>query len=276
MSKKLMILAAGMSSRMKSSTSDLINKEQFIQANNYPKCMIEIGKDKTPFLEFLIKNAIKSKINEICLIINEKDQVTKNYLLDKNFNVKIKFVIQAIPQLQKKPMGTADAVLQGINKCKLWGNDSFIVCNSDNLYSTNVFSSLLNSSFPNAMIEYEFNKLGLDSQRIHAFSIINKDSNGYLLKIIEKPNILQVKNYTKKGHVGVSMNIFKLKPKDILPYLKKCPINTLRNEKELPMAVQMMVNNNKKMKVISKSEKVADLTEKSDIINIEKLINYIG
>jgi glucose-1-phosphate adenylyltransferase len=69
------------------------------------------------------------------------------------------------------------------------------------------------------------------------------------------------------------MNIFKLKTAHILPYLKQCPIHSVRNEKELPTAIQMMVDENPQiLKTIPMSEVVPDLTNKSDIAEIEKYL----
>lgn len=273
MHRKLMILAAGMSSRMKTSTSNLINSSQNDQANNRPKCMIEVGENNTPFLEFLLYNATSARISEICIVQNEKDLFTQNYLSDKFLDIKFNFVTQKIPQNQLKPMGTADAVLQGIQKCKHWIDQTFVACNSDNLYSENAFKALFDSQSHNAMIDYNFNALGVEDQRIHAFSVIDKDDDGCLTKIVEKPTMEEINTTSKNGRIGVSMNIFKLKATDILPYLEQCPIHSTRKEKELPTAIQMMVDENPQiLKTIPMSEVVPDLTNKSDIAEIEKYL----
>ena len=48
-----MILAAGMSSRMKKSESDELNKSKIDEANKKSKSLISFGKDDKPFIYFL-------------------------------------------------------------------------------------------------------------------------------------------------------------------------------------------------------------------------------
>ena len=151
-----MILAAGMSSRMKTSSSRLINKNQARQANNRPKCMIEIGQSKIPFLKILLNNIIASDVEEVCLVLNEHDSITKKFINSQNIDLKFNFVIQKISPKTNKPMGTADAILQGLNGCTHWRECQFLVCNSDNLYSKDAFQLLLSSPYKNAMIDYDF------------------------------------------------------------------------------------------------------------------------
>ena len=190
-----MILAAGMSSRMKQSSADNLNPSQIKQANSRPKCMIEIGSKKQPFLIYLLDNAQKSGCDEVCLVLNKKDQFTESYFNQHELlGIKIRYVYQAIPEERNKPLGTADAVLQGINGCPKWRDSSFIVCNSDNLYSVNVFKLLLESLADNAMIDYDFSALGVEENRIHSFSVIQKAGDGRLINIIEKPDALEVES----------------------------------------------------------------------------------
>ena len=105
-----MILAAGMSSRMKQSSADNLNPSQIKQANSRPKCMIEIGSKKQPFLIYLLDNAQKSGCDEVCLVLNKKDQFTESYFNQHELlGIKIRYVYQAIPEERNKPLGTADA-----------------------------------------------------------------------------------------------------------------------------------------------------------------------
>ena len=51
-----------------------------------------------------------------------------------------------------------------------------------------------------------------------------------------------------------------------------CPINPLRNEKELPSAIMNMITIRSYMKAVPIAEHVPDLTSKKDIAILEKLI----
>ena len=275
MSGKLMILAAGMSSRMKKSFNKDLDFLQLKQANSRPKCMIELGRSKTPFLFYLLENSRQAGFKEICIILNVKDCFTESYFR-QNFgeNLKIFFIYQNLPKNRLKPMGTADAVLQGVKSLSHWKETSFVVCNSDNLYSVNAFKILLNSVSKNAMINYDYSGLCVDRKKLHSFSVIISDSQGYLSNIIEKPNEEQIKFATRSNRIGISMNIFKFYVDDILRYLEQCPVTDSRNEKELPTAVQLMINDKSKiMKTYLLSEAVPDLTNKSDITKVEEYLN---
>ena len=55
--------------------------------------------------------------------------------------------------------------------------------------------------------------------------------------------------------------------------IKDCPINSIRNEKELPSSIVNMINDSSYyMKAIPIAEHVPDLTSKSDILIIQNLI----
>jgi len=91
-------------------------------------------------------------------------------------------------------------------------------------------------------------------------------SDGYLIDIIEKPDLKAVEvNKDKMGKIGVSMNIFKFSGNDFYKYIKACPIHPERNEKELPIALLNMVNDRVEVLGIPLSEHVPDLTAKEDI-----------
>ena len=77
----------------------------------------------------------------------------------------------------------------------------------------------------------------------------------------------QVNNYKDaKGKYRVSMNVFKFKGTEIYSFLKNCPIDPKRNEKELPSAILKMIReSNAYIKGIPFAEHVPDLTSKEDI-----------
>ena len=62
------------------------------------------------------------------------------------------------------------------------------------------------------------------------------------------------------------MNIFKLNGNSIYPFLKFCPVNVERNEKELPTTVLNLCKSQPKtVRGIPFNEHVPDLTSKEDI-----------
>lgn len=76
---KLLILAGGMSSRMKKALAEdtSLDSKLIEQANTLPKCMIGLGKNGRPFLDYVLYNASKAGIKEVILLLNPKDTVDR-------------------------------------------------------------------------------------------------------------------------------------------------------------------------------------------------------
>lgn len=273
MNGKLLILAGGMSSRMKKNIEGAsIDPKLAEQANSLPKGMIGVGTAGRPFLDYLLYNAVKAGYSEVVLLLNPKDTVTKPYFdaqttAGKVWGLTIKYAIQHIPANREKPLGTADAVLQALQQTPEWAGHRFTACNSDNLYSVNALKTLLETPSPNALISYEPEALGVEPERVKAFAILRTDNEGHLKDIIEKPNDEQMAMVLEEsGRIGVSMNIFSFTTDQIRPILEVVPLNPIRHEKELPTAVSMLVETHpNSVLTIPLAELVPDLTSKTDI-----------
>ncbi len=286
---RLVILAGGISSRMKKPGEVKLNVDKKIiqDADKKSKSMIGVGKDYRPFLDYLLFNSKQSGYNDIVLVVGERDSSIKEYYgsseRNNNFNgINISYAIQPIPAGRNKPLGTADALMWGLKSKPEWKGNTFTVCNSDNLYSQKALRLMLNSPHIAALIDYDRSALEFDVSRIERFAVTTKDENGFLIDIIEKPTpeiIESVKS--KSGVIGVSMNIFSLSYDVIFPILEKVPLHPERKEKELPEAVKMLVNKiEDAVYTYPLSEHVPDLTSKEDIIQVkeylEKYYNLIS
>ena len=112
-------------------------------------------------------------------------------------------------------------------------------------------------------------------ERVSSFSILMMDTEFNLVNFIEKPTLEQVtENLDENGKIRVSMNIFKFNGNQSFDFIKNCPINPIRNEKELPSALVNMISvDGLYMRGIPIAEHVPDLTSKADINTIQKLID---
>ena len=274
MTKTIVILAAGMSSRMKKSIDSDIDDSKADEANKKSKSLITFG-DK-PFIYFLLKNIVEAGFENVIMVVGKDFDDFKKQLDNLNFNnkLKIEYAIQKIPRDRVKPFGTADAVFQTMDQIEILKNSSFCVCNSDNLYSTNSLRTIRENAYENAVLAYDRDSLNFPKERVSSFSILMTDDNFNLLNFIEKPTQEQVdQNLDSNGKIRVSMNIFKFNGLQAFDFIKNCPINPIRNEKELPSAIVNMINENDLyMKGIPIAEHVPDLTSKADINIIQKLI----
>jgi len=275
MTKTIVVLAAGMSSRMKKSVDSNIDDSKANEANNKSKSLITFG--NKPFIYFLLKNILDAGFETVIMVVGKDFQDFKNQIdeLKLPSKIEVKYAIQKIPIDRVKPFGTADAVSQTMEQLPVLQKTSFCVCNSDNLYSTSSLKLIRENSFENAVLAYDRDSLDFPKDRVSSFSILMMDSEFNLVNFIEKPTPEQVsKNLDENGKIRVSMNIFKFNGNQSFDFIKNCPINPIRNEKELPSAlVNMISEDGLYMRGIPIAEHVPDLTSKADINTIQKLID---
>ena len=268
----LLILAAGLSSRMKSSDGDdKMSKSVISQANTRSKGFIEI-QSGNPLIYYIIKNAMAAGITSYYIILSKNSYEFKLYLdkISNELKIEIKIAYQDFYG-NEKPLGTADAICQTQDQYPELKVSRFLVCNSDNLYSENSFKTLIDSSDHCSMIAYKFDCLNFENERLRGFAILDI-LDGFLNKIIEKPDQETINLFSSKG-IYVSMNIFSFFGDQVYSYFKDCPLNPIRNEKEIAVALQnMMMSTNFKVKVHELCEEVPDMTYKKDI---SKMSNYI-
>ena len=70
------------------------------------------------------------------------------------------------------------------------------------------------------------------------------------------------------------MNLFKFEGEICYTFFKNCPINKIRNEKEIADVLKNMILDNKKNILgIFKYDNVLDLTSKKDIIEVQKYLS---
>jgi glucose-1-phosphate adenylyltransferase len=266
---------------MKQSLADSseIDSKLLKDAEQKSKSMIRIGEGERPFLDYLLINAKLAGYSDIVIVVSEKDDSIKSYY-EENKNdswfegIELSYAVQLIPEGRTKPLGTADALLQALLVKKEWRGKQFTMCNSDNLYSQNALEMMKNLEYPNSMIDYDRDGLGVEKERVEKFAITKKDENGFLLDIIEKPSSEEVEvSKSKEGFIGVSMNIFRFSYDMIRPALEVVPLNEIRKEKELPTAVKIMIEKNpKSLYCYPLSEAVPDLTSKQDILKVKKYL----
>jgi NDP-sugar pyrophosphorylase family protein len=274
---KIVILAGGISSRMRerAAIEDDKLKVYYEEADNKSKSMISLGKGNRPFLDYLLYNCKKVGLNEVLIIIGEKDNSIPEYYGQKEKNnsfqgLSISYAVQKIPSHRIKPWGTADALYQGLLAMPEWKDKYFLVVNSDNLYSQKALYLLKDYDGDMAWIDYDRNGFEFEKSRVEKFAVTKKDDESFLINIIEKPNPEQVIDCTdNNGIVRVSMNCWRFQYNKIFPYLETCEENPIRKEKEIPTAVLKLVGDfPRSMKGLPLCEHIPDLTKKEDILPV--------
>lgn len=274
MNVKLLILAAGISSRMRkpATAADQLDKNLISQADQLPKALLPIGDQGRPILYYLLYNAKKAGIRDVTLVIPAGDTNFSQHFgkndRDNDFHgLRISYAYQSIPAGRHKPWGTADAVYQGMLARPDWSGSKFICVNSDNLYSVDSLKLLYDFTGANAFIDYDIAGFKFNESRVNKFGVTHKDSRNYLVKLIEKPDVAEAKKYAgPDGAIRVSMNLWLFDYDMLFPYIKNCPVHPKREEKELTDAVTNMISDyTQSMYAIPWSEHIPDLTSKDDI-----------
>ena len=276
--KQLVIMAGGASSRMKKSLSQVALKEETKTiAQHSHKSLIPLGEKNRPLLYYHFRMAQQAKVNEVFIITTEENEDFSSFisspLVQKEFKDMVFHLIpQSIPMGREKPLGTADAVLQAMTKHPALNQGTFVVLNGDNIYSKEALAALY--SLPEkqqALIGYARDGLRFTKERIQKFAVLDYNAEHQLTQLIEKPSAAAVEHVQHThGQLRVSMNIFKLYGPSIWHYLEKCPLHPIRQEKELPVAIQACAQENPTaFLVLPRNEHVPDLTSAEDIKALE-------
>lgn len=254
--------------------------EELKKLKNLSKVLMPIGTDNRPILDYLLINAKKAGYQQIFLIVGEQsDRFKSFYGIHDSFNsyngLQIHYATQYIPEGRRKPFGTGDALFQALEQYPELRNETFTVCNSDNLYSSKALEALRKNGHSNAFISYDRDGLEFENDKVSGFALISTDEKNYLKDIVEKPSPAEFDDYRDEcGRLRVSMNLFKLHGPSIYPFLKRCPVHAERNEKELPTAILNMCKHDpNELYSIPLSEHVPDLTLKEDIEKLKEFIN---
>lgn len=277
MDPNIAILAGGASSRMKKALADAAGLDEPLRrdAADKPKAMIGLGGSGRPFMDYLLENIAEAGYRDVCVVVGERDSsIRERYDDPENAarfpGLAIRYAAQPIPEGRAKPLGTADAVHRALRASPHWKGGRLTVCNSDNLYSVRALRLLLEDAHQNAMIDYDRSALRFPAERIAAFAVIEKDAEGFLLDILEKPSPDEIARAADSaGRIGVSMNMFRFSYDHLLPCVERVPMNPARQEKELPEAVRLMIAEHpRSMFTIPLSEHVPDLTSPADILRV--------
>jgi NDP-sugar pyrophosphorylase family protein len=277
----IVILAGGMSSRMRQSfAADGVDERLVREAGERPKGMLGVGKDSRPFLDYLLFNIRSAGYRDVVIVVGESDRSVRDRYgpLDRNnefHGLSISYEVQRIPAGRTKPLGTADAVLCAMRAREDWRGTSFVVCNSDNLYSREALSAMRTAPSEGALVEYDRRGLALEMDRANTFATIVAGEDRFVKDLVEKPTEEQLSDLLlRRPGAGVSMNIFRLPYDRIFPILETMPLHPERHEKELPSAIGKMVRDDGRLVVaVPRCEPVPDLTRRSDIKSVQDCLS---
>jgi glucose-1-phosphate thymidylyltransferase len=253
--EKAVILAAGLGTRMrKADGAAPLDPEQAAAADTGVKAMIPIGR---PFLDYVISALADSGIRDICLVIGPAHDAIRDYYASISpRRVRVRFAVQP------RPLGTADAVLAAEDFA---AGEDFLVVNSDNYYPVTAYAALRALDGPGLAVfdrEILVARANIPPARIASFALLIIDSDGFLQRIIEKPDAETMASLA--GPPFVSMNCWRFSP-TIFEACRRVPLSS-RGELELPQAVaNAIAEQGERFRAVPCQEGVLDLSTRADI-----------
>ena len=269
---RIIILAAGRASRMKSSAqreSPDVPAMWQEDARIRPKPMIRVGPAGEPFLQSLLEASEASGFTEVTLVVAPDDTVTGSFIVSWNqrttgMRMRICLVVQ------EEAKGTGHAVQVALERDPIPEGLGFVLCNGDNLPSVHALSTLRCLPKGQAMLAYHMDHLDLPEERVKAFALV-ESAAGKLQNIVEKPSDAAWKQWLHtQPHRGVSMNLFRLDPALLLPEIVSLQPHPERGEIELPAAISIMVQKQVEIAVIPVQESIMDLTRLGDVKKVSQ------
>lgn len=264
MINKAVIMAGGKGSRMQMPFRWLcLDRATKKLADKGLKQLIPLDEKGRCILDLTLERLLKIGYNQICLVISPKHREFKNYCARKG----IEFAVE------EEPLGTAAAVYAARD---FVGEDSFIVLNSDNLYSENALM-LLHAPLGNHWycIGYERDSLlkqsNMSSARIKQFGVLVSNGDGLLAKIVEKPQ--NPDDYLFNGRLMIHMNALRFNPKIFEACEKIKPSE--RGELELTSAIQYGIDNGTEARILYVHDGVLDVTSKEDILTAREFLKNL-
>lgn len=254
---KAIVLARGLGTRMRADQveAELSEEQSRIAAQGIKALMPVLG--EMTMLEVIVHRLYDSGFNEVCLVIGPEHDAIRDLCRRKQINADF--------AVQEKALGTADAVLSAENL--IYGDELFLVVNSDNLYPVDSLRRLraINRA---GLLGFEREALiakgNIPAERIAKFATLEVGEDGYLSRIAEKPESVEPESL-------ISMNAWLFSPMIFEACRTIEP--SIRNEYEIASAVEYaMTQLGERYKVVPSDEGVLDLSSRADIVSVSRFL----
>lgn len=259
--EKAVILARGRGTRMRADDGTTpLDERQASVARTGVKALIPVG--DRPFLDYVLSTVADAGYRQICLVVGPEQEAIRDYYTRSvpPSRLSIEFAVQ------EEAQGTADALLAAADFA---GRDPFVMLNSDNFYPLEAYQGLAAQAGPAvALFERDAMLRGsnIPEDRIARFAVGEIDEQGFLRRIIEKPDQQTLAKLPQP--LWVSMNCWRFGP-SIFWACRSIP-RSPRGEFELTAAVQYALDVlGERFRVLPVRAPVLDLTSRGDIAQIE-------
>lgn len=261
---KAVILARGLGTRMQKADDSvaLSGREAEVAASGV-KAMIPIDGDR-PFVDYVLTELADTGYTRVCLVIGPEHGGVRDYYAKlAPTRMSIEFAVQA------EPLGTADAVAAAENFA---AGEHILVINSDNFYPPEALAVLRELATAGlAAFERDGMLAGsnIPAERIGKFAVIEFGADGFIKRVIEKPDADTVAALPQP--VCVSMNCWRFSPRifDACRAIGPSP----RGELEITDAVQYAMDAlGERFAAPTFSAPVLDLSSRGDIAAVQRAL----
>jgi len=252
---KAVVLARGVGTRMrKSDGGTRLTGEQARAADAGMKALMPIDR---PFLDYGLTALADAGYKRVCLVIGPQHDRIRAYYGGQvqPRRLTIEFAVQ------ERPLGTADAVSAARGFA---GEGEFLVLNSDDYYPPAPLAALREAGGP-ALVGFSREGLlggNVAPDRIAGYALVEADHDGFLARIVEKPDPAVLSALGED--VLVSKNCWRFGP----AIFEACGAiqPSRRGELELTDAVQHAIDNlGVRFRMLTSDAAVLDLSSRSDI-----------
>lgn len=255
------VLARGVGRRMRApAESASLTPAQATAAASGQKAMMPIGADARPFLDYVLASLADAGCDRICLVIGPDQAAVRRRYLDevRPTRFAVAFADQPVAS------GTAHAVLAAES---VVGGTPCLVVNADNLYPVNVLKDLValeGPGLPGFARDDLIQTSNIPAARIAAFAWIDVDDEGWLCRIVEKPEPKSIDAWPAAALV--SMNAWRFDHRIFKACRDVGP--SARGEYELPEAVALSVTRGVRFRVMPACGPVLDLSHRGDVADV--------
>lgn len=267
MTRKAVILARGLGTRMQRPDTDVeLDAEHLQAAREGNKVLMPLH--GRPFIDYIVDGLLRSGLDRICFVIAPEDDLMRRHArrITDTSEADVEWA------MQEEPLGTADAVLAGE---EFAAGDPFVLCNGDNLYPRDTLRRLAETEDRHCrVVAFERQALirdsNLDPERVKSFAVMTVGAEGRLEGIVEKPEAPE--QYARDGRLWVNMNLYRFTPA-VFDACREIEPDPVRGELELTSAVESLIRRpDADFRVVFCRRGVVDLTSRADIPAAERAL----
>jgi dTDP-glucose pyrophosphorylase len=261
------VLARGLGTRMRrkgggpAAAGRDLTVAQAAAADAGQKAMMPVGR---PLVEYILSALADAGVTDVCLVIGPgsapgHDAVRDHFASAVPRRVRLRFAEQ------EQPLGTADAVGAAEN---VLAAERFLVINGDNYYPADVLARLAAMDEP-SVAAFTRGALMADgsmgAERIARFALLEVGADGYLRRIVEKPDALALEQLGPDA--PVSMNCWLFDRRIFAACRAVQP--SARGELELPLAVHHAIDERiMRVRAVPVAGSVLDLSGREDVATV--------